>query len=69
VRAANSETRAERLADRIDANVAAASTNVPAAVASEAQVDQSVMLPQLSETLAGGVRPQAVRLSETGSHD
>ena len=53
VRAAYSDTRADRFADRIDANVAAARTSVPAAVASEAQVDQFVMLPQLNEARIG----------------
>src|SRR5947207_11551299 len=37
-----SATRAARLADRTDTNVATASTNVPTAVASEAAVAQSI---------------------------
>ena len=40
---ARSVTRADRLADRTDANVASASTRVPPAVASEATVAQSVI--------------------------
>jgi streptomycin 3"-adenylyltransferase len=53
------ETRANLLANRIDEKVAAASASVPTAVASEAHVDQSVMLPQLSETArdAGAMDP------------
>jgi hypothetical protein len=47
------------LADRIEANVAVASTSVPAAVATEAQVDQSVMLPQLSQSPASPARPES----------
>jgi hypothetical protein len=38
--------RAERLEDRIAENVAPARTNVPAAVANEAMVDQSAMVPE-----------------------
>jgi hypothetical protein len=40
-----SAARAVRLAERTDANVAAARTSVPAAVASEAIVGQSVIRP------------------------
>src|SRR5262245_49825125 len=40
---ASSATRAARLAERTDAKVAAASTSVPAAVASEATVGQSAI--------------------------
>jgi hypothetical protein len=39
-----SATRAERLADRVAANVATASTNVPPAVASDATTVQSVLI-------------------------
>ena len=60
VRAANSETRADRFAGRIEANVATASTSVPPAVATDAQVDHSVMLPQHNEARMSPARPRRV---------
>jgi hypothetical protein len=60
VRAARSEIRAERFADRMEAKVATASTRVPPAVASEAIVDHSVTHRSLERVL----RPSPDTLSD-----